>query len=154
MGLLVIIMGQLQVLGMLEKATEDLEIKSQALDDKITNEDLFRVTADKLLRQGQKVVEDLEGTLAKLSAEMEQKKTENDACQAEKQTKNEELAGAESAHTETEATLISESDAWNQEIATLKAQLTGHSPICDHVKNNTLAVKLCGVNTTLTPVTK
>lgn len=84
MGLLGIITGQYQVLTILEKVTEKLQMKSRRFDDQLINEGFFKVTVEKLLPQGKKVVEELEATVAKLSLEMEMKKKENDACQAEK----------------------------------------------------------------------
>ncbi|KAM9339869.1 uncharacterized protein ABDE67_015597 [Symphorus nematophorus] len=103
---------------------------------------------EKLMDQRKKAWEDLEATMAKLNTDMEKKKTENDACQAEKKTKAEELASAEKEHTETQATLKAEADAWNQEINTLKVKLTEISPVCDHVKSDPLAQKLCAKEAT------
>ncbi|KAK2830489.1 hypothetical protein Q5P01_018420 [Channa striata] len=84
--------------------------------------------------QGQNVVNDLEASLVKLNSELEKKKTENDACQAEKKTKSEELAAKENEKIKTEATLKLESDTWNSEINKLQAELTTYTPICDYVK--------------------
>lgn len=147
MGLLVIIAGQYQVLVMLDKGSEKLQMVSQELDNERANKETFKVTVKKLLVQRTKVVQDLEAELAKLSPELEKKKTENDACQAEKKTKTGELASVEKKHTETEATLEAESDAWKDEIISLRRQLTGYRLICDHVKKDPLALKFCGNKT-------
>lgn len=79
-----IIMGQYHMLTMLNKRGEKLQMESKRLDDQHVNEDLVKATVEKLLVQGRKVVGDLEATVAKLSPEMEKKRAENDACQAEK----------------------------------------------------------------------
>lgn len=84
MGLLVIIAGQHQVLVLLDKGSEKLQMESERLDNEHTNKELFRVTVEKLLVQGTKVVEGLEAAVAQLGQEMEKKKAENDVCQAEK----------------------------------------------------------------------
>ncbi|KAK5854879.1 hypothetical protein PBY51_005032 [Eleginops maclovinus] len=73
-----------------------------------------------------------------------QQKQQIDACQAEKKTKADELASIEQKHAELAAKLKSESGAWEQEIQSLKARISGYRPICDHVKNIIMAVKLCG----------
>ncbi|XP_077937632.1 uncharacterized protein LOC144383555 isoform X2 [Gasterosteus aculeatus] len=63
---------------------------------------------------------------------------------ADLETKAEELAGKEHEHTEIEANLKSEHDAWNQEIANLRAQATGYRQICDFVKDDPTVKKMCG----------
>lgn len=79
-----IIMGQYQMLIMMNQRAEKVQIESKRLDDQHVNEDLFKATVEKLLVQEGKVLGDLEATVDQLSAEMEKKKVENDSCQAEK----------------------------------------------------------------------
>ncbi|KAK2920988.1 fibrinogen- and Ig-binding protein-like [Channa argus] len=140
---LMIVMSQYQLLTRLKGRSEEMRMQSEKLYGELMNEDMFKATLENLLGQGQKVANELEATVVKLGSEMEKKKTENDACQAEKKTKSDELANAEKEKTNTEATLKAESDAWNKEIHTLQAQLAAYSPVCDYVKNNTLSRKLC-----------
>lgn len=79
-----IVMGQYQVLLLLNKNSENLQLESERLGSQLINQNLFKATVEKLLVQGAKVVEDQEAKGAQLRAEMEKMTTENDACQAEK----------------------------------------------------------------------
>ncbi|KAG7237409.1 hypothetical protein INR49_032404 [Caranx melampygus] len=60
------------------------------------------MAVDKLVVQGSKALEELEATVAKLGTDRDKKKTENEACQAEKKTKTDELAGSEKEHAQTQ----------------------------------------------------
>ncbi|XP_078123831.1 uncharacterized protein LOC144528853 [Sander vitreus] len=143
MGLVLIIVGQHQVMTMLDKANEKLPKESQKLDDKLSDLGSLKALMEKLLAAENKAVKDLEEAVPKLVPEIEKKKVEIDACQAEKNTKADELAAVEKEHTETHENLKRESDAWNQERNNLKPQVMGYREICNHVKKGTLAEKLC-----------
>lgn len=157
MGLLVVIAGQYQELFKWAEQSARLQKQLKKLDDRVTNEYYFKASLEKMLARAKTSLTEMEPAVTQLGPELEKRRTERDACQSETKTKKDELAEKEKALTDTEATLKSESDAWNQEIVTLKAQLTGISPICDHVKTSsrTQAEKLCDFSTTMatTPLT-
>ncbi|KAF0024556.1 hypothetical protein F2P81_023358 [Scophthalmus maximus] len=169
MGLLVVIAGQYQELFKWAEQSARLQKQLKKLDDRVTNEYYFKASLEKMLARAKTSLTEMEPAVTQLGPELEKRRTERDACQSDtcntertiffatQKTKKDELAEKEKALTDTEATLKSESDAWNQEIVTLKAQLTGISPICDHVKTSsrTQAEKLCDFSTTMatTPLT-
>lgn len=84
MGLLMVNTGQYQMLAILNTRNEKLQKQSEKLYNQFLDEEIFKVTVENLVTQGKKVMKNLEDTVAKLNSEMEKKKTENDACQAEK----------------------------------------------------------------------
>lgn len=84
MGLLVVNTGQYQMLSILNTRNENLLKQSEKLYNEFLNEEIFKVTVENLVTRGKKAMKDLEATVVKLNSEMEKKKTENDACQAEK----------------------------------------------------------------------
>ncbi|KAF1381729.1 hypothetical protein PFLUV_G00157030 [Perca fluviatilis] len=143
MGLVLIIVGQHQVMTMLEKANQKLPKESQKLDDKLSDLKSLKALVEKLLSAENNAVKDMEEGVPKLVPDIEKKKIEIDTCQAEKKIKADELAAVEKEHTETHENLKRESDAWNQEINNLKPQVMGYREICNHVKKGTLAEKLC-----------
>ncbi|XP_033182143.1 uncharacterized protein si:ch73-347e22.8 [Anabas testudineus] len=148
MGLLVVTIGQYQMLTILKKKNEELNMQSEKHYKQLTDEEIFKITLQNLVTQGGKLEMDLKATMAKLSSDIEKTKAEIDACQAEKKTKTDELAGPEKEHTQTEATIKAESEAWNKEITTLKTQLATKSPICAHVKKNEVSQRLCNFTNT------
>ncbi|KAM8767144.1 uncharacterized protein AB9X84_006151 isoform 2-T2 [Acanthopagrus schlegelii] len=147
MILLTFIFGQYQMLTVLNQSHEKSLIRSGELDNQRRNDELFKATLEKMVLQWRQVAENLEATLAKLGPATEKMKVKRDACQAEKKVKVEELAALLKESTVTRATLKAESDAWKKEINTLTAQLTGYRPVCDYVKDRSLARKLCGPKT-------
>ncbi|CAK6949279.1 hypothetical protein EPR50_G00147850 [Scomber scombrus] len=98
---------------------------------------------EKLLTLGSKFMKNKERMVARLLQKLEKKKTENGTCQADKKKKAVELARIQNKHKKIKVALKKESDAWKEEINTLTAQLFGHRAICNYVRNNTIAVKLC-----------
>lgn len=84
MGVLMVIIGQYQMLTRLKESSQKKQMNSEKLYNEFINEESFKVMLETLLVQGNKVVSDLEATVVKLRSEMEKKKTENDACQAER----------------------------------------------------------------------
>ncbi|CAJ1083350.1 uncharacterized protein si:ch73-347e22.8 [Xyrichtys novacula] len=84
MGLLVIVMGQYQVLNIQKQREEKLKTEVQRLANEYANDDLSKVTMEKLLADGNKTMTELEAAMAKLSPELEKKRKDVDACQAEK----------------------------------------------------------------------
>ncbi|XP_077937631.1 uncharacterized protein LOC144383555 isoform X1 [Gasterosteus aculeatus] len=115
-----------------------------SLNDQLSKLDIYKVQLENLLSKGTKIAEDEEKNVEEAVADVEKMKTEITICQEEKETKAEELAGKEHEHTEIEANLKSEHDAWNQEIANLRAQATGYRQICDFVKDDPTVKKMCG----------
>ncbi|KAM3596408.1 uncharacterized protein V6R79_014002 [Siganus canaliculatus] len=144
MGLLVIIVGQHQMLATLNRGIEKQHSNADELDKQHVDKTFFKSTVEKLVAQGMKTTVELEATVAKLIPEMETKKTESDTCDTEKKTKNDELAAVEKEHADVEAKMKEESNSWAEEITTLKGQLTEYRPACDFVKRDSLAEKLCG----------
>lgn len=84
MGLVLIIVGQHQVMTMLDKANEKLPKESQKLDDKLLDLRSLKASVEKLLAAENKAVKDLEEAVPQLIPEIEKKKVELDTCQAEK----------------------------------------------------------------------
>ncbi|KAM7373317.1 hypothetical protein PAMP_008180 [Pampus punctatissimus] len=82
----------------------------------------------------------METSVNELLLKFQKKKAENDVCQAEKKIKDDELAAIQNGNAKTEGLLNADSDAWKQEISTLKEQLLGYSKICDYVKDKAQAV--------------
>ncbi|TKS88323.1 hypothetical protein D9C73_023247 [Collichthys lucidus] len=148
MALIMVILSQYKLTIMQNKRVEDLQFELRALENSYINEELFKGKLEELVVQQTKVAGDLEGALTSLSETMVKKKTETDACQAEKKTTGDELTSKEKEQTDTEATIKTESDAWTQEINILKAQLKEFRPICNYVKKDPLVLKLCGNNST------
>lgn len=145
LGLTIIIVGQRQVLVLLER--NDLPVELDKLNTQLSNLNIFKDSVEKLLNQGNKEMKDLDDSMAKLAPVIEGKKGQIDDCQAEKKIKNDELEDLEKESMQIEENLKSESGAWNLEISNLKEQLVGYREICDYVKKNTLAMKLCGNKT-------
>ncbi|KAI9540155.1 hypothetical protein NQZ68_002089 [Dissostichus eleginoides] len=111
------------------------------LNKQLSNLDKVKVELVRLTVFAQEETKDLE---AQPVPDVDKQKQEIDACRAEKKTKADELATIKQKHAEIAANLKSESDAWEQEIQSLKSHTSGYRPICDHVKKVPLAVKLCG----------
>ncbi|KAM7373319.1 hypothetical protein PAMP_008182 [Pampus punctatissimus] len=130
----------------LNEENEKLKLKSEELDSQYTNEDLQRESVVKLVAMGKKLVQGMETSVNELLLKFQKKKAENDVCQAEKKIKDDELAAIQNENAKTEGLLKADSDAWKQEISTLKEQLLGYSKICDYVKDKAQAVKLCTQN--------
>ncbi|XP_065804093.1 uncharacterized protein si:ch73-347e22.8 [Labrus bergylta] len=144
MGILVIVFGQQQVMKIMDKGQEKLEMYKQRVDNQYINVELIKMTMEKRLTQRSKELWDLEAVVAKLGPELEKKKTEIATCEKEKNKRTDDLTGIKKEQNEISASLNAASNAWNQEINMLKEQLTGYRSICDHVKNRPLALKLCG----------
>ncbi|KAM6974353.1 uncharacterized protein LKV04_015997 [Tautogolabrus adspersus] len=144
MGALVVVMGQYQVMNIMTKVEEKLKMDRQKVGNLYVNEDFIKVTMERQLALRSKVLGDLDAEVAKLGPVLEKKKTEIATCEAEKNTKTDDFTSIKKEQNETAASLNAASNAWNQEINILKELLTGYRSICDHVKNNTLALKLCG----------
>lgn len=142
MGLVVMLMGQNQVMNMLA-GSDTLATQLEKLNKHMSNLHLFEDTVKNLLTQADKTLIDLETVVKKDETEVVEKRNAANACQAEKKTKDDELAAVERQLTETEAQLKPESEAWNQELAQLRAQLQAVSPVCNYVRQGTLAGKLC-----------
>lgn len=84
MGLVVVIVGQNPAFTMLNRGIEKQLMKLDRLNTQHVNQEFLKATVEKLVVLATKVVEDLEATAAKLGPELEKKKTENEACKAEK----------------------------------------------------------------------
>ncbi|KAM3596409.1 uncharacterized protein V6R79_014002 [Siganus canaliculatus] len=84
MGLLVIIVGQHQMLATLNRGIEKQHSNADELDKQHVDKTFFKSTVEKLVAQGMKTTVELEATVAKLIPEMETKKTESDTCDTEK----------------------------------------------------------------------
>lgn len=78
-----------------------------------------------------------------LTEEEGKKKTEVEACQAEKKPKEEVLAPIQKEQSDIEATFKTEKEAWTGEITTLKQQLEQRSKVCGFVKDSTDTATLC-----------
>ncbi|CDQ62008.1 unnamed protein product [Oncorhynchus mykiss] len=85
----------------------------------------------------------MEAEVKKLTEEEGKKKTEVEACQAEKKQKEEVLAPIQKEQSDIEATFKTEKEAWTGEITTLKQQLEQRSKVCGFVKDSTDTAKLC-----------
>ncbi|XP_052348601.1 neurofilament heavy polypeptide-like [Oncorhynchus keta] len=90
-----------------------------------------------------KNVEEMEAEVKKLTEEEGKKKTEVEACQAEKKQKEEVLAPIQKEQSDIEVTFKTEKEAWTGEITTLKQQLEQRSKVCGFVKDSTDTAKLC-----------
>ncbi|XP_023862936.1 fibrinogen- and Ig-binding protein [Salvelinus sp. IW2-2015] len=90
-----------------------------------------------------KNVEEMGAEVNKLTEEEGKKKTEVEACQADKKQKEEELAPIQKEQSDIEATFKTEKEAWTGEITTLKQQLEQSSKVCGFVKDSTDTVKKC-----------
>ncbi|KAK9526726.1 hypothetical protein VZT92_015411 [Zoarces viviparus] len=145
MALLMIILSQQQLLTTVYKETDKLPNEFDRLVNEQSKLGTAKALMEKLLTQGKKAVEDLKAEVAKTGPDMEKRKTEVDACEARKKPEGDELAAKENELSQTEATLKAESDAWNQEITNLKAQVIGYRPICDYVKDEEKAKTSCGI---------
>ena len=84
MVLVLVILGQYQMLTRLKDASENMQLQSKRLEDQLSGLESFDVAAEKLLVQGKKVIKDVEAEIVQLAPEMERKKKETDACEAEK----------------------------------------------------------------------
>lgn len=60
--------------------------KLETLNTQHINQVFLRVMVEKQVIQATQMVEDLETTVAKMGSELEKKKSENEACEAEKVT--------------------------------------------------------------------
>lgn len=82
LGLTIIIVGQRQVLVLLER--NDLPVELDKLNTQLSNLNIFKDSVEKLLNQGNKEMKDLDDSMAKLDPVIEGKKGQIDDCQAEK----------------------------------------------------------------------
>ncbi|KAM4630358.1 uncharacterized protein ACJ7VT_000051 [Polymixia lowei] len=144
-GLAMVVFGQHKMLTKLNVDSMELDIQVEKLDVVRKDRGFLRGLLDKQLEQRKSTVDELEAEVAKLAPEEQKKKTENDACQTDKTKKNEELEAIQKEKTDTEAKLKTESEAWTQELATLKQQVEQRSKVCDFVKKDSAAEKLCDI---------
>lgn len=84
--MVMVVQSQHQVVDIMNKKNEMLKTALERLSNEYLSQDLHKVTVEKLAHNSQKGVDDVNAAINKLVAEMEQKKTENDACQAQKVT--------------------------------------------------------------------
>lgn len=143
LGLVMVVQSQYQMEDIMNKKTEALTVALEELSNEYLSQDSLKVSVEKVWQKSQKAAEELDAEINKINAEMERKKAENDACQGEMKTAKEELADAQKTHEETKIVLEAEIETWNQEIKTLKVTLTQNSPVCDYVKKDAKAEKLC-----------
>lgn len=82
--MLVIIIGQNPKSMMLNSGIVKQRGKLDTLNTQHINQVFIKGKMERQVVQVTNVVEDLEGTVAKMGSELEKKKTENEACEAEK----------------------------------------------------------------------
>ncbi|CAB1328726.1 unnamed protein product [Coregonus sp. 'balchen'] len=143
MGLALIVFGQ-------HLTEANLTLQNLHLDQRVrarANQFKERQWLENLLK-GQldwkkKNVEEMEAEVNKLTEEEGKKKTEVEACQADKKQKEDELGPIQKEQSDIEATFKTEKETWTGEITTLKQQLEQSSKVCYFVKDSTDTVKLC-----------
>ncbi|XP_069032265.1 uncharacterized protein [Embiotoca jacksoni] len=150
MGLLIVVIGQHQVMDRFDKRTDNLRAELGQLYIRCVEQELVKISLENLLARGINALRDMKIAVIRLESEIEKKKSESETCQEEEKTRKEELGYIQQSFSEMKVNLERDSGAWKQEISTLKTQLTEYRPICDHVKKDTQAVKLCGTKTNST----
>lgn len=146
MALLIIIVSQKQLLLVLNKRLERQERGLEDFNKQYMRVDSLKGSLEQLLAKGTEELQGLQAALTGFSPAIEERKTKIDACLAAKNTIHDELVGAEKTNAEAKDAFKPESDAWKQQIDTLNAQLTGHRSVCDHVKDDPAARKLCNTS--------
>lgn len=143
-GVLMVILGQHHVIDMLSKTENRLKVEAERLSKEQPHEDQLKDLVEKEFSQKLKEVEEMETIVVNLLTGMEQKKEQVGNCQADMKADTDSLNEEEKTQKENEANLKSESDAWDQEINSLKVKLLEQSPVCAYVKKGAMIGNLCG----------
>ncbi|PWA15171.1 hypothetical protein CCH79_00008702 [Gambusia affinis] len=150
LGLLMVIMGQQKEMEILTKKNEALTTATNAISVKLQYEINFKKSLQDIKTSGDQRLQDMEANLPKLTKQLEDKKSEDAACQQQihlfivmlgmepvlLETTKAELASLEETLKSTTATFNAESEVWKQEIISLNAKLSAPSPICKYVTSN------------------
>lgn len=147
MGLLMVIMGQYKEMEMIHLKTEELKETTSVVDNKLQYEINFKKSLQDIKTKGEQLLKDVEAALPQLTKQLDDKKSEDGACQEQSKIKNEELASLEETLKSSTATFNTESEGWKQDIINLKNSLTARSPICDHLKTDIKNATLCPIET-------
>ncbi|XP_041867222.1 uncharacterized protein zgc:174935 [Melanotaenia boesemani] len=143
LGLFMVILGQQREMEMITMKNKELNWMSEKFYKKLQQEDDVKDLLQSVVTKGQTKLKDLEAEIANLGLEVETKKTDADACQAEMKTKKDEVDSIESDRSKTTDSLKAEADPWNKEIDSLKNQLKENPKICEYVAADKKAKELC-----------
>ncbi|XP_052349513.1 neurofilament heavy polypeptide-like isoform X11 [Oncorhynchus keta] len=143
MGLALIVFGQPLTEAKLTLQNLHLDQMQQARVNQLKERQWVENLLKGQLDSKKKNVEEMEAEVKKLTEEEGKKKTEVEACQAEKKQKEEVLAPIQKEQSDIEVTFKTEKEAWTGEITTLKQQLEQRSKVCGFVKDSTDTAKLC-----------
>lgn len=137
MGLALIVFGQSLTEAKLTLQNLHLDQMQRARVNQLKERQWLENLLKGQLDWKKKNVEEMEAEVKKLTEEEGKKKTEVEACQAEKKQKEEVLAPIQKEQSDIEATFKTEKEAWTGEITTLKQQLEQRSKVCGFVKDST-----------------
>lgn len=84
MGLLAVITGQNSAFHMLNGQIEDQLLKLNRLQVQLINQEAVTMSLEKLVVQVSDTAEELQAAVAGLGSELEKRKRESDACNAQK----------------------------------------------------------------------
>ncbi|XP_078146416.1 uncharacterized protein LOC144542883 [Centroberyx gerrardi] len=143
MATVMVVFGQHQQWILMTGQSVELDMQIEKVNAALEDRRFLKDLVQKQLEERKKMVVDLETEMANLAQDEQKKKADNEACQAEKKTKDEELAGKQKEKADTEAALKTETDAWNETIGALTKQIEQHSKVCEFVKDDPMARKLC-----------
>ncbi|XP_070987265.1 brain acid soluble protein 1-like [Oncorhynchus clarkii lewisi] len=143
MGLALIVFGQSLTEAKLTMQNLHLDQMQRARVNQLKERQWLENLLKGQLDSKKKNVEEMEAEVKKLTEEEGKKKTEVEACQADKKQKEEVLAPIQKEQSDIEATFKTEKEAWTGEITTLKQQLEQRSKVCGFVKDSTDTAKLC-----------
>ncbi|XP_029566546.1 uncharacterized protein LOC115160518 [Salmo trutta] len=170
MGLALIVFGQHLTKAKLTLQNLHLDQMQRTRVDQLKERQWLENLLKGQLDWKKKNVEEMEAEVNKLTEEEGKKKTEVEACQADKyvqqtvgvnvifplylyfllsltfgtkKQKEEDFAPIQKEQSDIEATFKTEKEAWTGEITTLKQQLEQSSKVCGFVKDSTDTVKLC-----------
>lgn len=137
MGLALIVFGQPLTEAKLTLQNLHLDQMQRARVNQLKERQWVENLLKGQLDSKKKNVEEMEADVKKLTEEEGKKKTEVEACQAEKKQKEEVLAPIQKEQSDIEATFKTEKEAWTGEVTTLKQQLEQRSKVCGFVKDST-----------------
>ncbi|KAK5611027.1 hypothetical protein CRENBAI_023081 [Crenichthys baileyi] len=147
LGLLMVIMGQYKEMEILLQSNEQLTKSKQMAYNKLQYEIDLKSSLQDLKTKGEQVLKDSEAELTKLTTQLEGKTPETSACQEQLKIKIEELGPLEETVNSISGAFKAKSEIWVKDIVDLKASLTAPSPICNYLKDDKEAMKLCSTQT-------